>query len=257
MSCNQSNNSSSNNGSTVTTNVSNCGPSTSTGGGCGTVATGAPLFVDPGSMDPPLADPTTAYHDGQVLFAIETEDCNGDGLGIVPFSLTKPPQMSGLRLHLMHNPKGLFNAPKGFNGDVSADCAVIGVFSVIQYRINPLPPADNPVLERRNLALSEDWIPVAANIENLQVRYSQGIVELFEDVPSIASDWNDPNSWITGVRVTVSGRSESTNLTGGTAGVFAVEDTHLRKAFTTSVILRNQLAHAQDWAVENEVAGWN
>ena len=227
------------------------------GGGGGTVKNGSALFVDPDSMIPPVADPTKAYRDGQVLVALEIEDCNGDGLGMVPFSLTKPPQMSGTRLHLMRNPKGAFNGPKGFNGEVSADCAVIGVFNVIQYRINPLPPADNPALERRNVGLGEAWSPVAANIENLQVRYSQGIVELFEDVPSVASDWNDPNSWITGVRVTVSGRSESTNLAGGTAGVFAVGDTHLRKAFTTSVILRNQLAHAQDWAVENDVAGWN
>jgi hypothetical protein len=124
-------------------------------------------------------------------------------------------------------------------------------------RINPIPPADNPALERWNFGLGEDWTPVAPNIENLQVRYSQGIVESFEDVPSIASDWNDPNSWITGVRVTVSGRSDSTNLQGSTTGVFASEDTHLRKSFTTSMILRNQLAHAQDWSVENDVAGWN
>ena len=121
-------------------------------------------------------------------------------------------------------------------------------------RRDPVAPAKR---SEAALGLGEAWSPVAANIENLQVRYSQGIVELFEDVPSVASDWNDPNSWITGVRVTVSGRSESTNLAGGTAGVFAVGDTHLRKAFTTSVILRNQLAHAQDWAVENDVAGWN
>jgi len=65
---------------------------------------------------------------------------------------------------------------------------------------------------------------------------------------------DNPNTWITGVRVSVYGRSESTNLAGGTAGVFAAEDTHMRRTFTSSAILRNQLGHAADWAEENPEA---
>jgi hypothetical protein len=74
------------------------------------------------------------------------------------------------------------------------DCAVIGLFHVVQYRVNPLPPAENPALERRDLALGEPWNPVGTNIENLQVQYAQGTADLFEDVPSLVPVGNDPNS---------------------------------------------------------------
>ena len=230
---------------------------TGNGNGCGNLKNGSTLWIDKDTFVPPVADPAAVYHDGQVLFALETEDCNNDGMSIIPFTLTKEPKMSGGKLHLQHNPKGQYNTNKGFNDQVQEGCAVIGVFHVIQYRINPLPPADNPALERRDIGLGEDWTPVAANIENLQFQYGQGTAQLFEDVPGLASDADDPNSWITGVRISVSGRSASTNLAGGTAGVFAAEDTHLRKTFSTSVILRNQLGKAAVWAEENDVVGWN
>ena len=60
-------------------------------------------------------------------------------------------------LNLNHNPgKGAsdVNLPQGFNNDVSVDCAIIGLFHIIQYRINPLPPAVSPSLERRDLAFA-------------------------------------------------------------------------------------------------------
>jgi len=227
------------------------------GGGCGTIKQSSTLFVDPSSFNPPVADPEAVYEDGQILFAIETEDCNGDGPSMIPLTLTSDPQLAGGKLRINHNPNGAFNPPGGFNDQVEEGCSVIGLFHVIQFRINPLPPADSPSLERRDLGLGEDWTPVAANIENLQFQYSQGTAQLFEDVPSLVSDTNDPNTWITGVRISVSGRSASTNLSGGTTGVFAAADTHLRKTFTTSVILRNQLGQAAMWAAENDVAGWN
>ena len=198
-----------------------------------------------------------AYQDGQVLVALETEDCNGDGPSMVPFTLTQTPSMSGARLRLNHNPSGGYNMPGGFNNAVEEGCAVIGAFHVVQYRINPLPPADNPSLQRRNIGLGEDWNAVSANIENLQFQYSQGTAQLFEDVPSLVLDADNPDTWITGVRLTVGGRSQSTTLQGGSAGVFAAGDTHLRKSFSTSIILRNQLGKAAVWAEENSVAGWN
>ena len=120
---------------------------------------------------------------------------------VIPFTLTQDPNMAGANLRLNHNPSGSFNPPGGFNDQVEEGCAVIGVFHVIQFRINPLPPADSPALERRDLGLGQVWTPVAANIENLQFQYSQGTAQLFEDAPGIASDWDDPNSWITGVRI--------------------------------------------------------
>ncbi len=63
---------------------------------------------------------------------------------------------------------------------------------------------------------------LAANIENLQIRYSQGLVENFQDVPPLTPNDEQPNTYIMRVRVTVFGRSESTNLQGATPGVFAV-----------------------------------
>ena len=141
--------------------------------------------------------------------------------------------------------------------DVSLACAVVGRFHIAQYRVNPLPPAAHPTLERRDLALSEEWIPVSSNIENLQLQYAQGMSELYEDEPSLVPMGRDPESFITRVRVSVSGRSASTNLRGGSPGVFAAEDTHLRKTFATTVSLRNQLGQAQQKAIDLGLDGWN
>jgi len=55
----------------------------------------------------------------------------------------------------------------------------------------------------------------------------------------------------------LAGRSESTNLQGATAGVFAAKDTHLRRTFTTTVSLRNQLGTAQETAFGQGVDGYN
>ena len=63
---------------------------------------------------------------------------------------------------------------------------------------------------------------------------------------------SNPESFITRVRVTVAGRSESTNLQGATLGVFAADDTHLRRAFTTTMSLRNQLTQAEQKALDKE-----
>jgi hypothetical protein len=147
--------------------------------------------------------------------------------------------------------------PAGFDNDVSLQCAVIGLFHVVQYRVSPLPPAENPQLERRDAALGGSWSPVAANIENLQVQYVQGLNEVFEDVPPVVPVGSDPSSWVTRVRITVGGRSESRNLEGATQGVLAAGDNHLRRAFTTTVSLRNQLSQVQQKAIDLGVDGWN
>jgi hypothetical protein len=209
-----------------------------------------------------------------ILFAIQGPNgnpaCDGIQPGIIPFQLTQPPKCTGAggatsgpagcaTLNLNHNPSGAsgVNVPGGFNNDVLVDCAVIGLFHVIQYRINPLPPAENPSLERRDVTLGEPWNPVGINIENLQVQYAQGMADVFEDVPTLVPVGNDPNSWIMRVRVTVSGRSQNRNLEGASAGVFAAEDTFMRQSFTTTVSLRNQLNQAQQRAEELGLPGWN
>ncbi|MGH9387989.1 MAG: hypothetical protein ACRD1Z_00110, partial [Vicinamibacteria bacterium] len=63
--------------------------------------------------------------------------------------------------------------------------------------------------------------------------------------------------WVTRVRITVGGRSASTNLEGATKGVFAAGDRHLRRTFTTTVSLRNQLSQAQQKAIDLGLDSWN
>jgi hypothetical protein len=232
--------------------VPTCEPEcTGKGKGCGTLAKSAVANVDPESYDPPVEHPEQAYQDGQVLFALELDDCNGDGeIGITPFALTKDPEWAADKLKLSHNPGGDptgINLPGGFNREVQEGCAVIGLFHIVQYRINPLPPDPNPMLERRDLAaigtLNQGggaWIPVSNNIENLQFQYAVGASDIFQDAPPTPR-YDDPTTWITRVKVTVFGRSESRNLQGATSGVFAADDTHLRRTFSTTVTLRDQV----------------
>jgi hypothetical protein len=210
------------------------------------------LNIDPETLDPRKTYPQKAYSQGMMLFAMETGDCNGDeAIGMYPFEVSQPPRMTnaggGPVLQIIHNPgrqETGMNYPGGFNREVHPDCAVIGMFRVIQYRINPLPPAPNPTLERRDLSRGEPWIPVASNIENLQFQFGAGASENFVDVPAMPNS-EDPNTWITRVRFSVVGRTESTRLTGGSEGVFAPEDTHVRKTFATTVSLRNMIMAAE------------
>jgi hypothetical protein len=126
---------------------------------------------------------------------------------------------------------------------------------VVQYRINPLPPTTRPDLERRDLSIGEDWSPIAGNVENLQVQYGQGIDNQFRDEP-LGPISGDPNTWVTQVRVTVSGRSMTANLEGSSPGAFD-DGAHLRRAFTTTMSLRNQLYQALDLSLVPGSSGWN
>ncbi|MEE9264035.1 MAG: hypothetical protein V3V11_06235, partial [Vicinamibacteria bacterium] len=212
------------------------------GGACNSIGNSATLFVDPDSFEPPQGDPELAYFDGMPLVILENEDCNGDGkLGIVQFDLSNPPVLAGGKLKLTHNPgeSGSLNLPEGFNADIAADCAVIGVFRIIQYRVNPLPPADNPSLERRDVGAGEDWSPLAVNIEDFQLQYGVGSAAIWVDSPA-ATDPNDPETWITRVSLSIRARSESTDLEGGTTvNAASPEDTHIRKTYATTMSLRN------------------
>lgn len=222
-------------------------------GPCGTIEESAVLLIDPETLDPLQARPDEAYSEGMILFALETGDCNGDGeMGMYPFEVSLPPQMTRADrgreiLKIVHNPgqsETELNLPGGFNREVESDCAVIGRFRVIQYRINPLPPAPNPTLERRDLGTGEPWIPVAKNIENLQFQYGTRNSMNFLDVP-VMPDPDNFDTWITQVRFSVVGRTESTNLEGASEGVFSPEDTHVRKTFATTVGLRNVILAAE------------
>ncbi len=224
-----------------------CGVAGGGGSGpCVTIDQASALNIDPGTLDPYQTYPENAYSEGMILFALETEDCNGDGeYGIYPFEVSLDPTMTNAggspTLKITHNPglteSGL-NLPGGFNRKVHPDCAVIGKFKVIQYRISPLPPSPNPTLERRDLSNGEPWIPVAKNIENLQLQYGLGNSLNFVDEPPVPNQ-DDPATWITKVRLSVVGRSDSINLHGASEGVFAPEDTYVRKTFATTVSLRN------------------
>jgi prepilin-type N-terminal cleavage/methylation domain-containing protein len=244
------------------------------GGACNTIGMSSTLNIDPASMSPAPADYEKAYQDGQTLYAIQGPNgdpaCDAVAPGIIPFELTQPPNCTGAggaqsgpagcaTLNLNHNPgngtTGV-NLPNGFDNDVDTNCAVIGLFHVVQYRIDPPPPSENPSLERRDLVLGQAWSPVSANIENLQIQYTQGFGDVFQDAPGVVPVGSDPNTWVTGVRVAISGRSASRNLEGASAGVFAAEDTHMRRSFATSVSLRNQLAAASS-AGGTRVNGWN
>jgi type II secretory pathway pseudopilin PulG len=228
-------------------------------GGCA-LESGSFVTIDATQMDPVPMDPSTAYSDGMRMFAIETSDCNNDGqLGLVPIELTGDPAYDGSTLSLSYTAVSDedLGVVAGTNRVVDQNCAVIGQFAVVQYRVSPLPPARNPMLERRDYGRSEPWRPISANVENLQFQYSVGTTNnAFNDVPTVP-DPDDPESWITQVRVTVTGRSESTNLEGATPGVFDDNDTHLRRTFTTTVSLRNQLGTAQETALDQGLDGYN
>jgi type II secretory pathway pseudopilin PulG len=244
------------------------------GGPCATIGTSTSVSVDPFSFSPEPPNFSEAYQDGMVLFAIQGPNgdpaCDTVAPGLVPFQLAATPTCTGaggaangpsacetLNLTLGPAPSVDLSPPTGFDTDVGLRCAVIGLFHVVQYRLNPLPPAENPQLERRDVALGGPWSPVAGNIENLQVQYVQGLSEVFEDVPALLPAGGDPGSWVTRVRITVGGRSESTDLEGATPGVYAAGDTHLRRTFTTTVSLRNQLTQAQQKANDLGLDSWN
>jgi hypothetical protein len=248
-----------------------CGPQG--GGPCNTIGTSSTLNLDPETFSPMPGDFEESYDDGMMLFALQGPNgdpaCDNFAPGIVPFEVTQTPTCTGAggnnsgpggcgTVNVNHNPgNGVtdVNPPQGFQNDVSSQCAVIGLFHVVQYRINPLPPAPSPSLERRDITLGEPWTPISANIENLQVQYNQGVAgDNFEDEPSTLPS-GDPNTWITRVRVTVTGRSDSRNLQGASQGVFAAEDTYLRRSFTTTMSLRNQLNQAQQKAIQLGLPG--
>ena len=136
------------------------------GGPCGTIGQSATLLLDPAAEDLTLATAENAYAEGMVLAAIELADCNGDGeVGLLPFRVTQPPSMTMAGgspvLNINHNPGSLgsdLNKPGGFNGQVNEDCAIVGRFRLISYRVSPPPPTGAPTLERRDLTVSGDWI---------------------------------------------------------------------------------------------------
>ena len=223
------------------------------GGPCGTIGQSATLLIDPAALDLTAETAEGAYDSGMVLSAVETADCNGDGqVGIFPFHVTQPPRMSSAggseTLNLNHNPGSLssdLNFPGGFNGQVGEDCAVVGRFRLITYRVSPTPPVGNPTLERRDLTESTEWIPVAHNIENLQIRYGAGVAVALVDVPLVLPT-DDPLTWINRVDVTLTGRTESMRLRGSSEGIFDSEDIYVRKTVSSQVGLRNVINEASN-----------
>lgn len=212
-------------------------------GVCGSMDQSSTVTLDPSTLDPLQADPATAYDDGMILFALERSDCNGDGqVGIYPLQLTAAPTCPGgaacTALTITYSSVSGLSLPSGFNSNVQPDCALVGRFRAVQYRVNPPPPTASPSLERRDLALGEAWNPLSRNIENLQLQYAVGSAGNFVDAPPVPNP-ADPETWVTRVRVMTAGRSQSTNLQGASAGVFSSADTFVRQTFSTVVHLRN------------------
>jgi len=226
-------------------------------GPCGTIGQSATLFLDPLTFDPAPPSLEDAYASGMVLAAIETEDCNGDGqVGFVPFVVTNPPTLTSAggspTLNVNHNPGsagGDINPPGGFNGEIREDCAIVGRFRIIQYRVSEEPPAGNPTLERRDLSDGNVWRSVALNIENLQFRYGVGTVAAVVDVPAVPTD--DPTTWINRVDLTLTGRTDRKNLQGSSPGVFDIDDTYIRKSISSTVSLRNVASAAANRALDD------
>lgn len=232
-----------------------CGTAGAGGGGgpCGTIGQSSTLLLDPEALDLTPDTAVYAYDQGMVLSAVETADCNGDGqVGIFPFHVTQPPTMTSAggteTLNVNHNPGNLgsdLNPPGGFNGQVREDCAVVGRFRLITYRVSPPPPVGNPTLERRDLTESQEWFPVAHNIENFQVRYGAVANLALVDVPAVPPS-DDPLTWINRVDVTLTGRTESTRLRGSSQGVFDADDIYVRKTVSSQVGLRNVTSEASN-----------
>jgi hypothetical protein len=231
-------------------------------GACRLVEQSSTMNVDPSTLEPSPASPEDAYQKGMVLMAIETRDCNGDGqVGFVPMELTQSPTLThaGEALTLSYEP-GLamseLDPPRGFNGAVDTACAMIGHFKVVQYRVSPQASSPYSELQRRDLSTPlPAWAPVSENIENLQVVYSSGA----EDAPFAATPANVPHpeapeTWITRVRVSLTGRAGSTGMQRGVLGVHPWGSTRSRMAFAKIVSLRNQLDAAQQKAQERSEA---
>ena len=222
------------------------------------------LELDVSTMDPRPIDPTTMYSRDAVLLAIEQDDCNNDDLvGIVALEVTGEPTLilsgetTGLQIpvassSLMSRELAL---GEGFNTEVRSDCAVVGRFRAVQYRLHEPPSSLQPTLERRDVAASEVWIPVAFEIEDLQFQYLTN--ENDEPVDSPLPPHGDvPDSWITGVRMRLVARSASTGLEGATLGPGPSDDVRLRRGFSTSVSLRNVTARVASTSLSLTVSTW-
>ncbi len=210
------------------------------------------LALDPKTMEPRLEDLETAYSRGMTLLAIETEDCNHDEkVGVYAFEVKRDPHvqlLGGLSaLNIPHDPAELtevLNFPAGFNDEIHPDCAVVGHYRIVQYRVGSSLSETSPSLERRDLSVGQTWSSVAANVEDLQFTYATGDSEVFVDDPPPPHPSN-PWTWITSVKVTLKGRSESANLQGSTNEGLADDGAHLRRSYSTTVSLRNLIAQVQ------------
>jgi prepilin-type N-terminal cleavage/methylation domain-containing protein len=210
------------------------------------------LTLDPKTMEPRPEDLETAYSQGMTLLAIETEDCNHDDkVGVYAFEVERDPYvqlLGGLSaLNILHDRAELteaLNFPDGFNDEIHPDCAVVGRYRIVQYRVSSSSRTPSPGLERRDLSVGPTWSPVAVNVEDLQFTYATGDSEVFVDDPPPPHPGN-PWTWITSVKVTLKGRSQSANLRGSTNDGLDEGGAHLRRSYSTTVSLRNLISQVQ------------
>ena len=234
--------------------------SSSSAAACGQPIVGANVQLDIDSLTPGYADPESAFNTNMKLWAIETSaNCDTSGaIGIESIQLTGLPQVVSdakgnqvLEVDFVHRSTPL-ELPLGYDNVVeNRNCAVIGNFRVVQYRVNR-EDRDSPMLERRDLtrlnadpdsvAPEGNWTAMAANVEDLQVEYAFGTDSInFFDVPQQAVNPADPDTWITQVRISIQAHSKARNLKGSVEPANVEEvGVRLRKSFSTVVNLRNQ-----------------
>lgn len=198
-------------------------------------------------LEPLPADPESVFDRGENLVAVERSDCNEDGkVGILVLRLTDRPKLTDEtprpQLGFAHDQgrgsqASRFPMPEGFNSLVMSNCAAIGRFHVVSYRV-VVSETGQPNLERRDWVHDDGWSRVANNIEDLQITYGIGASADSFDVPSFVPHPSAPDSWINRVEIQITGRSAAENLPGATAR-FEGDEPRLRRTLSSSVGLRN------------------
>jgi len=191
----------------------------------------AEVVLDPATVAPSL------YPEGVVLTAIETGDCNDDGrVGIYVLETTGPIACADDDCDLLVLPYAKKETglalPSGFNERVPGECAVLGRFRIVQYRVGA-----GPMLERREWVDEDEWSSIADGIEDLQLQYSVGSPPEFVDDPDTPRVDN-PSTWVHAVQLTVTGTGRRENMVGSRA---TSSGNRLQKTISMIVSLRNQL----------------
>ena len=161
----------------ITSKAVGCSDDPDSGGNpCASLDQLSSIKLYSGDLNLPVTQLERAYVNDTVLLAVESSDCNEDDeTGVFPLLLTEPPTVNPLEdsvtiAYEAGDVDGL-NLPVGYNTEVYPDCALVGLFRIVQYRIHE----DDEVaaaLERRDFSVSDSWIPVSDQVDDLQVQFA-------------------------------------------------------------------------------------